>query len=176
MAKGKNKAIAERRFSALAEIGTIDALRLRVKNLEEELSDVKRKSEEVNNLKNQNIAELNQKLKENTSSEVEELRGIVLQLRNDLGESRQNEEKTLKKWHKLMDRIVTHFEAVHNVDRLDVFGTIVKIEDSDEEDKIDFENAGDPILIADRALISKIEDGSLTRDQVKLLQRKKRGL
>lgn len=175
MAKGKNKAIAERRFSALAEIGTIDALRLRVKNLEEELSDLRDRSAEVNALKNQNIAELNERLRENTSAEMEELRGIVLQLRNDLGESRQSEEKFKKKWHKLLDKIVAHFEVVHRMDRLDIFGTIVKIEDSNEEDNIDFESAGDPILIADRPLIDKIESGALTAAQVKVLRKKQRG-
>lgn len=175
MARGKNKAIAERRSVALSEIGTIDALRLRVKNLEEELADVKGRFEEVTTLKNQNITELNQRLKENTSSEVEELREIVLQLRNDLGESRQSEEKTLKKWHKLIDKVVAHFEVAHRMDRLDVFGTIVKIEDANEEDNVGFENAGDPILIADKTLIDKIEAGSLTRNQVKVLQKKKRG-
>ena len=175
MAKGKNKAIAERRVTALAEIGTIDALRLRIKNLEEELAEVKTRAEEVNALKNQNIAELNQKLKENTSPEVEELRGIVLKLRNDLGESRQSEEKLKKKWHRLLDKITGHFETVHGMDRLDVFGTIVKIEDANEEENINFENAGDPILIAEANLIDKIESGKLTNQQVKLLSKKQRG-
>jgi len=175
MAKGKNKAIAERRVTALAEIGTIDALRLRIKNLEEELAEVKSRAKEVNALKNQNIAELNQKLKENTSPEVEELREIVLKLRNDLGESRQSEDKLKKKWHRLLDKITGHFETVHGMDRLDVFGTIVKIEDANEEDNINFENAGDPILIAEANLIDKIESGKLTNQQVKLLSKKQRG-
>jgi seryl-tRNA synthetase len=178
MAKGKNKAIAERRVTALAEIGTIDALRLKIKNLEEELVEVKSRAEEVNALKNQNIAELNQKLRDNTSAEVEELRGIVVQLRNDLGESRKSEEKLKKKWHRMLDKITGHFETVHGMDRLDVFGTIVKIEEVDEEtgEDLNFETAGEPILIAESDLVNKIESGKFTREQVKLLQRKKRGL
>jgi uncharacterized membrane protein YfhO len=67
MARGKNKAIAERRVAALNEIGTIDALLLKVKKLEEHFKETTAINEETYKSQVRTINELNRKLKENTS-------------------------------------------------------------------------------------------------------------
>ena len=89
MARGKNKAVAERRKAALVEIGSIDSLRLEIKNLKEELEKTKRNAAFNEGLKLDNIVELNRRLKENTSIEVEELKATVDDLKKQLGESRK---------------------------------------------------------------------------------------
>jgi hypothetical protein len=168
MAKGKNKAIAERRVTALAEIGTIDALKLRIKNLEEELAEVKSRAEEVNALKNQNIAELNQKLRDNTSAEVEELRGIVVGLRDQMGKERLNMDKVRKQQQKMVSYLLDHFEKDHKMSRTDALSKTVWVSGEDGE----FSEGGP--LIVDDDLLKKLKAGKLTPEQARIMQIKRK--
>lgn len=171
MARGKNQAIAERRKAAISEIGSIDSLKLRVKTLEEELEKAKRRYESSLEAKNENIRELSRKLKEETTDELEEAKEFIERLKIDLGESRMAENSMRKKWVRLIDVITDHYEKVHGVDRLDVLGSLTGVEDG-VTDVIGETN----VVIADNDLIAKAKQGKLSNAQVKLLQKKRRGL
>lgn len=167
MARGKNKAVAERRKAALVEIGSIDSLRLEIKNLKEELEKTKRSAAFNEGLKLDNIAELNRRLKENTSIEVEELKATVDDLKKQLGESRKKEDQTSKRWSKAIDYMVGHFEKEHNMPRHEAAGMMFPATEEDWSDGIP--------VIADTDLVNKARAGKLTDAQVKLLQRKRMG-
>lgn len=171
MARGKNQAIAERRKAAMSEIGSIDALRLKVKNLNEELAEAKAKYESSIEAKNENIRELSRKLKENTSAELEESKELVEKLKVDLGNSRKEEALIRKRWYRLVDILIDHYETIHKMDRLEVMTSLVAVEDGDSKT---IGNSG--IVVADTDLINKGKKGKLTNDQIRLLQKKRRGL
>lgn len=170
MARGKNKAVAERRKAALSEIGTIDTLRLRVKNLEEELAEAKQRYDASIEAKNDNIRELSRKLKENTTDELEEAKALISKLKEDLGTSRKDEALIRKRWVRLVDVIVEHYESVHRMDRVDVLASLVGIEDGQNN------AVGDGPLVAPTDLIDKLNKGKLTEQQVKIMSKKRRGL
>jgi hypothetical protein len=167
MARGKNKAIAERRVAALNEIGTIDALLLKVKKLEEHFRETTAINEETYKSQVRTINELNRKLKENTSDEVEELRGIVVDLRNQLGEERSNMDRVRKQQQKMVEYLLDHFEKDHKMSRTDAISKTVWVSGEDGE----FENAP---LIADADLIKKLNAGKLTPEQVRIMQIKRK--
>lgn len=170
MARGKNKAIAERRSAALTEIGTIDALRLRVKNLEEELAEVKKRSEDAIENKNENIRELNRRLQEATSRELEEQKSLNAQLRADLDASKVTLKNIKKKWESLSTRIIDVYASATNLTRSEAAGVLLPIINPEEF------TLGEPIVIADKDLIDKARAGKLNNDQLRLLQRKRQGL
>lgn len=167
MARGKNKAVAERRKAALVEIGSIDSLRLQIKNLKEELEETKQSAALSDALKKDNIAELNRKLKENTSAEVEELKETVNSLRKDLGDLREQHEKMLKKWHKASEYLIGHYEVEHRLPRHEAAALLLPVISPDWE--------GEPPTVADSDLVAKANAGKLTSAQIKLLQRKRAG-
>lgn len=159
--------MAERRKAALSEIGTIDALRVQIKNLKEELEETKRRAALSDSLKKENIAELNRKLRENTSAELEELKATVEDLKRQLGESRQKEDQVSRRWTKAIDYMISHFERDHNMPRHEAAGLLYPATEDDWEGKAP--------IIADADLVNKARAGKLTDAQVKLLQRKRTG-
>ena len=168
MARGKNKAIAERRVAALNEIGTIDALLLKVKKLEEHFRETTAINEETYKSQVRTINELNRKLKENTSDEVEELRGIIVDLRNQLGEERSNMDRVRKQQQKMVEYLLDHFEKDHKMSRTDAISKTLLISGEDGE----FSGGGP--LVADTDLIDKLKAGKLTREQVRVMQIKRK--
>lgn len=168
MARGKNRAIAERRVAALNEIGSIDTLLLKVKRLEDDLKKTAAINEETWKSQNKNINELNRKLRENTSDEVEELKDIVVDLRNQLGEERLHRDKVRKQQQKMVEYLLDHFEKEHKMSRTDAISKTVWVTGGEEEFG---ENAP---LVADADLIKKLEAGKLTKEQVRVMQIKRK--
>lgn len=115
MARGKNKAVAERRKQAVAELGTIDSQQNTIKKLQAEVEELKLKLEMKEQFYIENLAGLNYKLTENTSNIVEELRGLNDSLREELGEARANYDSIQRKWSKVFKNLRDHYMSAHGM-------------------------------------------------------------
>lgn len=124
MARGKNKAVAERRKAVVAELGTIESQQGTIKNLTEKVAELENKLRTAEELYKQNIAGLNYKLENNTSELVEELRGTIDSLREELGKVREDNDGIHKKWTKVFENTREHFMSVHGMKNLEAVETV----------------------------------------------------
>lgn len=127
MARGKNKAVAERRKAVVAELGTIESQQGTIKNLTEKVNELEHKLHTAEVLYKQNIAGLNYKLENNTSELVEELRGTVESLREELGHVRAQNDNIQKKWTKVFENTREHFISAHGMKNLEAVETITAL-------------------------------------------------
>jgi len=119
MARGKNKAIAERRNEAMAEIGSIESQRLVIRNQQNKIEELEKKLETQAQVHAETVAGMYLRLAENTSEVVEELRGLNDSLLEELGELRNSNEKVLKNWGKVFINLSSHFAGEHGMKRLE---------------------------------------------------------
>lgn len=115
MARGKNKAIAERRNQALEELGTAESQQNTIKKLTERVAELELELQTKEQLHKQAVAGMHYKLENNTSELVEELRGTVDSLREELGASEEAYKKIKKDWNKVFDGLRDHFMVEHKM-------------------------------------------------------------
>jgi chromosome segregation ATPase len=119
MARGKNKAIAERRKEAVAEIGSITAQQNTIRNQKNKIEELENKLAEQSALHAKAIAGINYRLTENTSELVEELRGMNESLIEQIGDVRSEYEKIQKNWTKVYTNLKSHFMNNHGMKQLE---------------------------------------------------------
>lgn len=163
MAKGKNRAIAERRNQALSEIQSIEAQKIQIRNLENTIEKLERELETKERNHRELVADLNSKLKNNTSEVVEELQARSSYLLAELGKSNNTLDKIQNGWSKAFINLRTHFMHSHKMSALEAIENCTQLLGDDPSDSI--------------TVIDQIASGvkNLTTERARALQ-KVRGL
>jgi len=127
MARGKNKAVAERRKAAVEELGTIESQQNTIKKLTDQVAELQLELQTKEQLHKQSITGMHYKLENNTSELVEELRGTVDSLREDLGHVREEYDNIQKKWGKVFTNTRDHFMSDHGMSQLEAVETVTTL-------------------------------------------------
>lgn len=93
MARGKHRAIAQRRVEAVKEIGSIETLKRQYAELQKNYSTLKEQYEKALETHRNQVSSLQVMIEENTSSQVKELNKSIALLLNE----KQSMEKEVKK-------------------------------------------------------------------------------
>lgn len=127
MARGKNKAVAERRKATVEELGTLESQQNTIKKLTDQVAQLKLELQTKEQLHKTAMAGLHYKLENNTSELVEELRGTIDSLREEVGNVRVEYENIQKKWSKVFNNTRDHFMSDHGMKQLEAVETITTL-------------------------------------------------
>ncbi len=136
MARGKNRAIAERRNQALSEIQSIDSQRLQIRNLESTIEKLERELETKERNHRELVADLNSKLKHNTSELVEELQARSSYLLLELGKANKALDSIQNNWSKVFRNLKDHFVQSHKMSPLEAIENCTQLLGDDPSEEI----------------------------------------
>lgn len=136
MARGKNRAIAERRNQALSEIQSIESQRLQIRNLENTIEKLERELETKERNHRELVADLNSKLKHNTSELVEELQARSSYLLLELGKTNKTLDSIQNNWSKVFRNLKDHFVESHKMSPLEAIENCTQLLGDDPSEKI----------------------------------------
>lgn len=160
MARGKNKAIADRRNSALAEVGSIDQLRREIHNLTQELNDRDQKAKQTITQQQQVIQRLQQEVAEVTSGKVKDLEQFITELKEHLNQATAKVADIQDTQDKFVKRLMNQYES-QGMSSHEALEQAMSLLD------------GEPIVILDSDLYDKVKAGKLTREIARLMQTKR---
>lgn len=160
MARGKNKAIAERRNIALAEVGSIDQLRREIHKLTQELNDRDQKAKQTITQQQQAIQRLQQEVAEVTSGKVKELEQFISDLKEHLNQATAKVADIQDTQDKFVKRLMNQYES-QGMSSHEALEQAMSLLD------------GEPIVILDSDLYDKVKAGKLTREIARLMQTKR---
>ena len=163
MARGKNKAIAERRNQALSEINSIESQRIQIRNLNATIEELREEIRTKDTLHKKSIANLNAQLKHNTSDLVDELKARSSYLLAELGKANNTLNKIQDNWSKAFTNLRDHFMHSHKMGFIEAIENCTQLLGDDPQDAI--------------TVIAEIASGvkNLTPERARTLQ-KVRGL
>ena len=135
MARGKNKAIAERRNQALLEISSIESQSREIRDLKDTVKKLEAKLIEKDTAHKELTRNLNKQLEDRTSSVVEDLRDKNSKLLSMNGDLTTHVQKIQNNWQKLLLRVVDHYKEDHKMSGMEALETCMSlIPDSVDDD------------------------------------------
>lgn len=136
LARGKNKAIAERRNQAISEIQSIEAQRIQIRNLENTIEKLESELKTKDRNHRELVADLNSKIKNNTSELVEELQARSSYLLIELGKTNNTLDKIQNNWSKVFSNLRHHFINSHKMGALEATENCTQLLGDDPNEKI----------------------------------------
>lgn len=136
MARGKNKAIAERRNQALSEINSIESQRIQIRNLNTTIEELREEIRTKDTLHKKSIANLNAQLKHNTSDLVEEVQARSSYLLAELGKANSTLDKIQNNWSKVFRNLKDHFVQSHKMSPLEAIENCTQLLGDDPSEEI----------------------------------------
>jgi uncharacterized coiled-coil DUF342 family protein len=136
LARGKNKAIAERRNQALSEINSIESQRIQIRNLNTTIEELREEIRTKDTLHKKSIAKLNAQLKHNTSDLVEEVQARSSYLLAELGEANKVLNKIQDNWSKVFINLRTHYVSSHKMSFIEALENTTQMLGDDPHDAI----------------------------------------
>jgi chromosome segregation ATPase len=136
LARGKNKAIAERRNQALSEINSIESQRIQIRNLNATIEELREEIRTKDTLHKESINKLTTQLKHNTSEVVEELQARSSYLLIELGEANSTLDKIQNSWSKAFINLREHFMHSHKMSALEAVENCTQLLGDDPHDAI----------------------------------------
>ena len=115
MARGKNKAIAERRREALEELGSLERLQRRNLELEKENQTLKDQLDSAIDTHVVQISSLHEQLEKNTSPKVKELEYIIEKLNQKQLELEESTKKIKDLWTDGFYSLVEYFMKTDSI-------------------------------------------------------------
>jgi hypothetical protein len=163
LARGKNKAIAERRNQAMSEIQSIESQRIQIRNLNATIEELREEIRTKDALHKESINKLSAQLKHKTSDLVEELQARSSYLLLELGKTNSTLDKIQNSWSKAFINLRTHFMHSHKMSALEAIENSTQLLGDDPSESI--------------TVIAEIASGvkNLTTERARALQ-KVRGL
>jgi chromosome segregation ATPase len=136
LARGKNKAIAERRNQALSEINSIESQRIQIRNLNATIEELREEIRTKDTLHKESINKLTTQLKHNTSEVVEELQARSSYLLAELGGANSTLDKIQNSWGKAFINLREHFMHSHKMSALEAVENCTQLLGDDPHDAI----------------------------------------
>ena len=136
LARGKNKAIAERRNQAISEIQSIEAQSIQIRNLENTVARLESELRTKDRNHKELVADLNSRLKNNTSELVEELQDRSAYLLLELGKANESLDNIKKNWNKTLMNLREHFISEHKVKPLEAMELCMQLLGDDPNWKV----------------------------------------
>ena len=136
MARGKNKAIAERRNQALLEISSIESQRIQIRNLNATIEELREEIRTKDALHKESINKLSTQLKYNTSDLVDELKARSSYLLLELGKTNETLDSIQNNWSKVFKNLRDHFIHSHKMSSLEAIENCTQLLGDDPSEKI----------------------------------------
>jgi hypothetical protein len=136
LARGKNKAIAERRNQAISEIQSIEAQSIQIRNLENTVARLESELRTKDRNHRELVADLNSRLKNNTSELVEELQSRSAYLLLELGKTNETLDSIQNNWSKVFKNLRDHFIHSHKMSSLEAIENCTQLLGDDPSEKI----------------------------------------
>ena len=136
MARGKNKAIAERRNQALSEINSIESQRIQIRNLNATIEELREEIRTKDALHKESINKLSTQLKYNTSDLVDELKARSSYLLLELGKTNETLDSIQNNWSKVFKNLRDHFIHSHKMSSLEAIENCTQLLGDDPSEKI----------------------------------------
>ena len=136
MARGKNRAIAERRNQALSEINSIESQRIQIRNLNATIEELREEIRTKDTLHKESINKLTTQLKHNTSEVVEELQARSSYLLAELGGAAKTVNKIQDNWSKAFTNLREHFMHSHKMGLIEAVENCTQLLGDDPQDTI----------------------------------------
>ena len=136
MARGKNKAIAERRNQALSEINSIESQRIQIRNLNATIEELREEIRTKDTLHKESINKLSTQLKYNTSDLVDELKARSSYLLLELGKTNETLDSIQNNWSKVFKNLRDHFIHSHKMSSLEAIENCTQLLGDDPSEKI----------------------------------------
>lgn len=127
MARGKNKAIAERRREAIHQIGSIKALQQKISDLTKENQNLKDKLDSATFAHKKTVDSLNEQIENNTSSKVKELENIINVSLKKVDEAEEECRKVKKLWDDAFNGLIKYIMNVESVKSMEAIEKANKI-------------------------------------------------
>lgn len=136
MARGKNKAIAERRNQAMSEIQSIESQRIQIRNLNATIEELREEIRTKDALHKESINKLSAQLKHKTSDLVEELQARSSYLLLELGKTNSTLNKIQDSWSKAFTNLREHFMHSHKMGFIEAIENCTQLLGDDPQDTI----------------------------------------
>jgi uncharacterized coiled-coil DUF342 family protein len=136
LARGKNKAIAERRNQALSEINSIESQRIQIRNLNATIEELREEIRTKDALHKESINKLSTQLKYNTSDLVDELKARSSYLLLELGKTNETLDSIQNNWSKVFKNLRDHFIHSHKMSSLEAIENCTQLLGDDPSEKI----------------------------------------
>jgi uncharacterized coiled-coil DUF342 family protein len=136
LARGKNKAIAERRNQALSEINSIESQRIQIRNLNATIEELREEIRTKDTLHKESINKLSTQLKYNTSDLVDELKARSSYLLLELGKTNETLDSIQNNWSKVFKNLRDHFIHSHKMSSLEAIENCTQLLGDDPSEKI----------------------------------------